>query len=259
MPFSSFQIPLITIEQMKKIDKLAVDQYKIGLIQMMENAGRNLVDMLRRFDQGSLQNKCVAVVVGTGNNGGGGLVAARHLINTGACITVLIPRKLKSPTAQRQLEILEAFGITPVWGEKCVDKLRKTCFDFIIDALIGYGLIGRVRPLEAKLIQAINENQASVISLDVPSGLNADSGKMMGVAVKADVTMTLALPKIGLMQPHAVPCVGKLFLADISIPVKLYRQLGIEMGNIFGKEALIHLGDEPVPLLKSNCSGYIFG
>jgi NAD(P)H-hydrate epimerase len=115
--------------------------------------------------------------------------------------------------------------------------------DAILDALIGYSLQGPPREPIASLIRAANRATAPVIALDVPSGLDGDSGQAFDPTIKAATTLTLALPKAGLMQPAARDWVGDLFLADISVPVQVYQRLGVETGPVFAASDIV-----PVPL-----------
>jgi NAD(P)H-hydrate epimerase len=115
--------------------------------------------------------------------------------------------------------------------------------DAILDALIGYSLQGPPREPIASLIRAANRASAPVIALDVPSGLDGDSGQAFDPTIRAATTLTLALPKAGLMRPAARDWVGDLYLADISVPVQVYQQLGVETGPVFAASDIV-----PVPL-----------
>ena len=131
----------------------------------------------------------------------------------------------------------------PVWtpGQSPPDALAHA--DAILDALIGYSLQGPPREPIASLIRAANSSGAPVIALDVPSGLDGDSGQAFDPAIAAATTLTLALPKAGLMRPAARDWTGALYLADISVPVQVYQRLGIETGSIFGASDIV-----PIPL-----------
>ena len=113
--------------------------------------------------------------------------------------------------------------------------------DIIIDALIGYGLQGDPRPEVAVWIEKANTAGKPVLALDAPSGLDTTTGMAGKPTVRADATMTLVLPKIGLMKQSASPYIGDLYLADISVPSNLYRQMGLEVGNIFAQDTIIKI------------------
>jgi NAD(P)H-hydrate epimerase len=233
---SDVEIPAVTTAQMAEVDRLMIERYGISLIQMMENAGKNLAELARRRLGRKVRRKRIKVLCGAGNNGGGGMVAARHLSNWGAEIQVVLATaeyKLKD-VPEQQWRILQAMGIA-----KNTSVIYKDSFaemeqpDLILDALIGYGLSGDPRGPAADWIEWMNGSGVPVISLDAPSGLDTTSGIPGNPCVRADATLTLALPKTGLLSPEAEPYVGDLFLADISVPPTLYRQMGLDIPPLF--------------------------
>jgi len=205
----SSDIGWLTDAQMVEVDRVMIDVLGIQLIQMMENAGRNLAELVLRL----FSPATVTVLVGSGGNGGGGLVAARHLANRGVDVSVTLgkaPHALGSVPAQ-QYGILQQMGVPTEADPQDADVM--------IDAMIGYRLTGAPRGRIAELITMIEESASRVVSLDTPSGLNVTDGSLPGLAVHADATMTLALPKIGLRD---APQVGDLYVADISVPPSVY-------------------------------------
>lgn len=233
-------VPSITTQQMVEVDRLMIEEYGIQLIQMMENAGRNLAELSRRLLHGDVRAKCIAVLCGAGNNGGGGMVAARHLYNWGAeiALKVLSPREKLKNIPAHQFWILEKTGIS----DKVSIDLKTV--DLVIDAMIGYGLTGDPRGMIADWIRRVNDAARPVLALDTPSGLNTTTGIPGNPCIRATATMTLALPKIGLMTPQAKHFVGDLYLADIGVPPELYAtpSLGIDVGALFFHDTIIHLG-----------------
>lgn len=228
-------IPTLTTEQMVEVDRLMISNYGIELIQMMENAGRSLAELTLRMLSASSSKQSVCVLCGRGNNGGGGMAAARHLHNRGVDVHVIrLAGELKDVPA-KQWGILENMGFQ---NEPYFDLSQA---DIILDTLIGYGLHGDPRPEVAVWIEKINAGGKLVLALDAPSGLNTTSGTVGNPTVRADATMTLALPKIGLLEESARPHVGSLYLADISVPPELYRKMGLEVHNFFGKDAIIKI------------------
>jgi len=220
---------------MVEVDRRMVSEYGIELIQMMENAGRNLADLTARLLGSSLSGRSVCVLCGRGNNGGGGMVAARHLFNRGAKVHVIrLAGELKEIPA-KQWMILNNVGLQ---NEPYFDLAEA---DIILDALIGYGLNGDPHPEVAVWIEKANAAGKPILALDAPSGLDTTSGKAGSPTVRADATMTLALPKVGLISEAARPYVGKLYLADISVPPVLYRQMGLNVQNVFEKETTIEI------------------
>ena len=231
-------LPWLTTAQMIEVDRLMIEEWHINLIQMMENAGRNLADLVKRYLGGSIFGKHIVVLSGTGNNGGGGMVAARHLHNWGAAVTLTVVGSaphIKDVPAY-QLSIIQKLGLLTSNPE-----LNRA--DVIIDAMIGYGLIGDPRPPVADWIKLANASQTHIIALDTPSGLDTTMGIPSKNCIRADVTLTLALPKVGLMTPEAKPFVGDLYLADISVPPELYVSPSLGLGEIspFSTEPIIKL------------------
>ena len=239
---ADLRIPVVTTAEMREVDRLMIE-YGIQLLQMMENAGRNLAELARRFLDGSVSGKHIIIAAGKGNNGGGGLVAARHLYNWGAQITVLIQTDALSGVTEIQWNILKklSFALATKVNEKAIGFLNKDYGDLILDAMIGYGLSGNPRGWAAKIIEKINSLSVPVIALDVPSGLDATTGEIYNPCVQATATMTLALPKAGLVKPDVKQVVGSLYLADISVPDVLYKEMGIDVTTLFLNDTLIRL------------------
>jgi len=229
------KIPTLTTEQMAEVDRLMIEEYGILLIQMMENAGRNLAEQGRRMLDGELTGRRVVVLCGKGNNGGGGMVAARHLHNRGAVVAVKLVGNPAGPKEipAHQWDILQVMTLTQA------DDPDLTEADLIVDAIIGYGLSGNPRGEAAEWIRRINAAGRPVLALDAPSGLDTTSGKVGEPCIRATATLTLALPKTGLVTPAAREAVGELFLADISVPPGLYRRLGLEVGSIIAGDSIV--------------------
>ena len=237
-------IPALSVDQMREVDRLAVEEYGISLLQMMENAGRSLAELARQYAGGSVEGVCVLVAAGGGNNGGGGLVAARHLHNWGADVRVVLAASedRMSVATHVQWRILRRMGVS-VWtfgqGEGSGPPFAFGEAQVALDALVGYGLRGSPRGSYADLIRLLNVLRVPVLSLDVPSGLSADDGMVYDPCVQATATLTLALPKRGLVATPQV--VGELYLADIGIPRELYRDLGVEVGFLFACRSVVVL------------------
>ncbi|MDT8370334.1 MAG: NAD(P)H-hydrate epimerase, partial [Longimicrobiales bacterium] len=211
-------------------------------LQMMEHAGRSLAEValqtlaevaLRVLGRPAKQSR-VVVLAGTGGNGGGGICAARHLVprvgEVRLCVTD--PDALTgAPRAQ-----WETYQISHGWK---VDpsKLDDLGIDLVIDAVLGYGLVDAPRGKAREMIEWANDTPAPVVSLDLPSGIDADTGEMPGVAIRPRATLTLALPKAGLARAE----VGELWLADLGIPGAIYRRVGVEYRSPFGSEFIVPL------------------
>jgi NAD(P)H-hydrate epimerase len=235
-------LPAITTAQMAEVDRLMIEDYGILLIQMMENAGRNLAEQGRRMVGGDLHKHRIVVLCGAGNNGGGGMVAARHLANRGAQVQVKLtadPAALKDIPAH-QWRILDEMGIVSA-GDLSLDAA-----DLIIDAMIGYGLTGNPRGKVAEWIERVNMVQCPILALDTPSGLDTTTGLPGSPCIQATATLTLALPKVGLFTSEAIPFVGVLYLADISVPPSLYRRLDVHIPQLFTADTILRIQREDV-------------
>ena len=222
---SGIPVPAVTADQMREVDRIAMNETGPNLFQMMENAGRSLAEMTLEIAGGAAR---VVVLAGSGGNGGGGICAARHLANRGASVRLCLsnPDRLTEVTAFQ----LHIFRHTP---GKVIEMphLEKEPADIIIDALIGYSLEGPPGGDALRLIQWANAADAPILSLDVPSGVDATTGDTPGAYIQPQWTLTLALPKTGLL-PHLT---GKLFLADIGIPAGVYQRIGLPYQSPFGE------------------------
>ena len=233
-------LPALTTDQMKEVDRLMVVEYHIELIQMMENAGRSLALLARRRLDGDIQDRPIVVLAGRGNNGGGGLVAARHLLNWGAWVQVLTsyPPEAYAGVPARQLASLQAMDAPLAFAEEGWEL--PPC-DLVIDAIIGYGLRGDPRGRARELIQLANSSVAPILSLDAPSGLDTDGGRLFDPHVRAAATLTLALPKAGLLRQPGRSACGDLYLADIGVPPSLYSRLGLTVPPLFARDTVVPL------------------
>jgi NAD(P)H-hydrate epimerase len=219
-------IPALTAEQMGEVDQVMVSDLRIELVQMMENAGRSLAELA----MGLFTPASVTVLAGNGGNGGGGLVAARHLANRGVQVGVVVARQDLAGVADHQLDILRRMEIAL--------RDEPGAGDLVLDAIIGYGLRGDPRGRAADLIEWANGVEAPVLALDTPSGLDVTTGQARSPCIRADATMTLALPKIGLRR---APEVGRLFLADISVPPRVYERFEMKATGIFHGSQIVEI------------------
>ena len=230
-------VPTVDRAGMIEVDRLMIEEFGILLIQMMENAGLQLADLVRRFGA-TKPAQPVLVLCGSGNNGGGGLVAARRLHAWGVPVSVVLaaaPAEFEGVPAT-QLAAVRALGIRI---SESVSTLPE--HGIIVDALVGYGLRGPLQGATRELVEAVGSSAARVVSLDAPSGLDVDSRGVLGPALVADATMTLALPKDGLLRPGAERFVGSLYLGDIGVPAEVYARLGLAVPSLFAEGPLVRL------------------
>ena len=213
---------IVTAAQMREIDRRAIEEYGIPGVVLMENAGLRLVEFIRQLECGPR----IVVVAGKGNNGGDGFVAARHLngekdvsvwttadvgdYQGDALINLHILHKLQIPCVNlREAEALARL------------EAKLATADLVVDALLGTGVTRDVDPFYAQVIRCINETTVPVLAVDIPSGISADTGTALGHAVRANFTVTFALPKRGLLLFPGAAHTGELEVADIGIPPSL--------------------------------------
>jgi NAD(P)H-hydrate epimerase len=227
----------VTAEEMRKIDDTTIRDFQVDVLMLMENAGRATAELARRMLQGTTLGKRVACLVGGGNNGGDGMVAARHLANWGASVKVIAgtSKDRMKDVPLGQLHIIEKMGI-PILSTEYVLK----DYDLLIDGLIGYGLEGNPRDRIATMIKDANSSCRPILALDVPSGMNATTGEAYKPCIKATATLTLALPKTGFLARGTSSYVGDLYLADISVPRKIYESFG-QKSVLFQRDILMRI------------------
>lgn len=217
---------IVTSEQMRSLDGRAINQRGIPALTLMENAGRAVADAAGRM-VGTSPARPITIICGRGNNGGDGFVAARHLKEKGYEVQVYLGTAADDITghARANLDRLADVGVK---AEEVADPadVQPACrrSSLVVDALLGTGLQGKVRGLPGRLIEAINGCCAPVLAVDVPSGLDADSGEALGAAVRAEETVTMGLPKLGLYLYPGMDYAGRVTVADIGFPADLVEQ-----------------------------------
>lgn len=215
----------VTTQKMRRLEVLAEKRYGIPTLLLMENAGRSVADWIHE----SLKHrkKRILVLSGQGNNGGDGFCAARHLTNRGHHVTTIflgVERRLKAD-ALVNFRILKKMRMKHYprshWSSRLARReLRKA--DLVVDALLGTGLTRDLREPYLSAVGAMNASDKKIVSVDVPSGLDSDTGKVHGDAVRAYVTVTLGYPKLGITKPPARKYAGRIVVGDISLPKSLW-------------------------------------
>jgi NAD(P)H-hydrate epimerase len=230
------------VEEMRNLDRQATEEFGIPQEFLMENAGEaTYFVILKEF---GVRNKKFIVFCGIGNNGGDGFVVARKIYSSGGDVKVFLlgDKERLTELAKKNFEIISRMPIE-IYEVKTIDSVKSEIVnsDAIVDAIFGTGLIREVGGIYRDVILLINESKKKVFSVDIPSGVNGDTGEIMGIAIKADYTITFGLPKIGnMLYPGYEQC-GKLYVSHISFPPSIYNSdsLRIEL-------------NEPVELLKRN-------
>ncbi|MEK7262912.1 MAG: NAD(P)H-hydrate epimerase, partial [Bacteroidota bacterium] len=222
---------ILSTNEMRSCDKRAVKEYSISSFLLMENAGRSVADAVEKYCK-EIQNKTFLIFCGKGNNGGDGFVVARHLFNRGANVQILLVGKkseVKDDAKTNLAIVLQLQKKTKDASRFSFQEISKhtsdypSC-DFIIDALFGTGFSGDVRTPYAEIIHWMNENGKPVIAIDIPSGINSDTGIKTNIAVKAQLTVTMATKKTGLLLNDGKENSGNIIVADISMPNKLLEE-----------------------------------
>lgn len=235
-PLPAGAVPWVSVDQMREVDRVMIEELGISLERMMENAGRSLAVVARSMLGGDVLGRRIVVLAGPGGNGGGGLVAARHLANAGAHVDVRLATEAIHGVPGEQLAILRAMGlVVRAAPDEAIGRP-----DLMIDALLGYGQRSAPRGETARLAAATAGHR--VLALDIPTGLDPDVGEPWTPVVRAQTTLTLAAPKSGLGVASARPFVGRLLLADISVPASVLRGVGVDVGAPFARSPIVEVG-----------------
>lgn len=240
-------IPAVTASQMAEVDRLATDVYGITPFQMMEQAGSHLASVAAAEAGGDLRERSILVAVGPGNNGGGGLAAARHLVNRGARVRVVLARPARrlGEAGRHQLATLLEMGVSccmavyDISDAEIDEELERA--DIIIDAVLGYRGRGAPHDEVAALLDRIRIAEDRILSLDLPSGMDPDIGVASPGGIQSCATMTLALPKVGLLTSAGRARSGRLYLADIGLPAALYARMDLTVDAPFSVGRIVRL------------------
>ncbi|RKX53816.1 MAG: NAD(P)H-hydrate epimerase, partial [Thermotoga sp.] len=195
---------VITSEQMREIDLKTMEEYGLSDEILMEHAGMSVVDGMME-ELGDLDDLKVTVLCGTGNNGGDGLVVSRILLDRveRSNLKVWIVGKMEKmkPLPKKKMEVLQRYGVTVrfITEDESVDEIEKDIHDgdVIVDAMIGIGFKGRMRGIVKEVSRIVNDCDGYVVAVDIPTGVNSDNGMVDEDAIRADLTVTFGLPKVG--------------------------------------------------------------
>ena len=224
----------LTRAQVRRVDQLAVERYGMTGLVLMENAGRNAAAIIRRV-LGEVGR--AAIICGPGNNGGDGCVIARHLHNSGwsVWLTVTADEDRMTPDTLANFKIVRAMQLDPTIASDAASQqafVRAVSGDeIVVDALLGTGFRGEVRSPTSELIDMINTKRTrGVVAVDVPSGLDCDSGQPSNATIRADLTVTFVAGKRGFSSESAEPYVGRVEIADIGAPRELIAEVATSSG-----------------------------
>jgi NAD(P)H-hydrate epimerase len=240
-------IPAVTPEQMASVDRIMADEIGVGTLQLMELAGYAVAVWARdRFCAGDVRAKRMLILAGSGGNGGDGMVAARILHAWGAEPIVRLSHHIETlrGAAAHQARSLLALDLAPHPPPATAEPVVLPGADLIIDALLGFGLSGPPTGAAARLIGAANAHPAPILAVDLPSGLDAHDGEPYDPCIEAASTLTLGLPKTGLLAPAARTVTGDLAVADIGVPPAVYARLGVQSDPLFSAASIVRvMGD----------------
>ena len=223
-------LPILTCEQVRQVDRLAIDELGMSGLVLMENAGRGIVELLMREQATGRALICC----GRGNNAGDGFVIARHLDLRGWQVEVLCwvdPERLEGD-ARANYSLLQSTDVVVqiATGSEAMEfPAQDESVDWVIDALLGTGARGAPRPPLDRAIHAMNRLRARRLAVDLPSGLDADAGQPTDPTFRADWTCTFVAAKPGLLTAQAAPFVGQLHVIDIGVPRRLLQRFGLQM------------------------------
>lgn len=211
----SSKLTVLSREQVRDVDRIAINEFGMTGLVLMENAGRNSAELLRSL---GISGR-VVICCGKGNNGGDGFVIARHLENAAVEVRVLLtlPAEQLTGDAKSNFEILQK-AKTPIIMSSVDWKTELSQADWIVDALLGTGTQGRLREPFLSVISEINSAQKKVFAVDLPSGMDCDTGSSLGCCVRAHHTATFVARKPGFDSPGADQLTGKVHVIDIGIP-----------------------------------------
>jgi len=222
-----------TAEQMQELDRKAIETYRIPGIVLMENAGRGAMEVISHAFPDILKKR-IAIIAGKGNNGGDGFVIGRHFLNRGVSVKTFLladPNTLRGDAETAfQMFIRMKGEVFSVPSSKEYQKIKKDLekFDILVDSIFGTGLDADVRGYYREVIEHLNTLQSPIVAVDIPSGLDANTGKPLGTAIRASLTVTFGLPKVGHLISPGIDYVGELKVTDISIPKKLLEEEKIQ-------------------------------
>jgi len=230
------QVPIMSSPALRQADEQASSRFGIGPIQLMEVAGWQIARVVDAF-MGGVRGKRIIVVAGSGNNGGDALVAARFLNQRGALVRAsVVPARDPNSLAARHARTLQSLGIPTLEAPRGIDLSA----DVIVDGLFGIGIHLPLRDPAPRIIEAMNASRVSVVAVDVPSGLDADTGAGRESAVRAAATITLVAPKPGLRDATNA---GRVVVADIGMPVGVFSTEREALARLYEIGDLVELTD----------------
>ncbi len=232
---------IVTSAQMREIDYATIGEMRIPGLRLMENAGKAVADAILKHYPTA---QSIGFLCGRANNGGDGLVCARHLIQQGKSVEVFLLATADDLKGDAKANVTAYLNLTP--PPKLIeittdDQLKQASlslkkFDLLVDALLGTGTSGQIRGLTSLAVDILNNTEKPIVSIDIPTGLDADRGTTLGKCIGPQLTITLGLPKVGLVTYPGAKHVGHLEIVDIGIPEKVIREKHIYLNWVTEEE-----------------------
>lgn len=240
------EIPSVSAQQMREIQRAAQEEFGLDIIQITENAGRAVATLAIAMLGGRGRGQHIVVLAGGGNKGAAGLCAVRHLTNWGFIVEPVFGEveTEMSFAARKQLQILRKASIVePTDAETSEMTMEEhlDAADLVIDALVGYGHSGPLSGIAGALVQLATSAGKAILSVDVPSGVNATTCEAQDPAIHATTTLMLDLPKKGLVDVKSRPFAGELYLADLGIPRTVPERFGVSMGSLYSEGPIVRI------------------
>lgn len=213
---------LVSVQEMKECDRTTIREFGMPSMVLMERAAYACVQVILEEEgrtEGKKESRRVLVVAGCGNNGGDGLAVGRMLMQKGFPVDFVLVGSREKCSAETTAQI----GILENYGCRILERLPEKNYDIVVDALFGIGLHSKLEGIFAEAVEYMNQQDAFVLSVDIPSGIHGDTGAVCGCAVRADVTVTFAFRKMGLMRYPGASYAGRLLCRDIGITKESFR------------------------------------
>lgn len=239
-------LPFVSADELRNIQRGAIEAFHLDALQLTENSGHVCATLALAMLGGKAQGQRIIVLAGGGNMGAAGLAAVRHLANWGFTVEPIFGEITEemTPITRRQVEILRATGMHEYNEHNSSEESLREHMqyaDLIIDALVGYGLAGPPVGIAAAATELAVQSGRPILSLDVPTGVDATTGVVYSPAIQAVTTLLLDLPKRGMVEASARKHVGELFLADIGIPSVAHERAGLEVAGIYSEGPIVRV------------------
>ncbi len=239
-------VPSVTPPQMREIQRVAQENLGYDILQIIENAGRAAAQLALAMLGGRAKGQRVVVLAGGGNAGASGLCAIRNLVNWGFDAEPILGEveEQMSFAALRQLRVLRGTGTAEPDGPGSSEFTAEEHLhhaDLILDALVGYGLVGPPSGMAAAVVDMAMASRTPILALDVPTGIDANSGHVKHPAIKACTTLIYDLPKSGQIEPVARDHQGQLYLADLGVPRAIPERMGLSVKGLHGEGPIVRL------------------